>query len=329
MIMEKDVDKLINTNRFVWEPVYKLSDSIVESKSKKVIITGGRKVGKSTVLKVLEKRSLNKNKQTVYMQFDLCMGFRQNKFLNTHQFIEHYYELELCLKLLYYVKNNYPLVYDKLIDYEVLLMRICVNTDRFINNSYYEEIELSRYLKRGELSSLMIDKIKKILDIDNLNVSFDRFDYLNHSDKYTQCNLGKYSDLFDKMIITIDDEIINHRKFRDRLVNDGYDVINVSYATDINIVKNIIKRRVRYFIIKNNYQFNVLDLMTDYIYEYLIQRCHGNIELMLKAIYNAISLREWTDSTTNFIALFIDCINKAVKEEKEYQKIYTKPKFYL
>ena len=330
MIMENNVEKLINNNCFVLEPVYKLTDKILASKSDKIILTGGRKVGKSTVLNRLEHRGISKDNKTINMQFDLSLILNQDRNPNyDYAFIEHYYELVISFNLLNYIKKNYPLVFARFEKEQSILSEIANYTDNFINNSWFEEVRLDKTLKWGEQSKDIIEKMKSLLHINKLNIAIDHFDWINQSDIFTQELLSSYEKLFDKMIITVDDNKINKRLLKNKLIKNGYEILNVNYSNDLDVVKRIIKKRSRYYIIKNYYRYNIIDLISDNIYEYLIDSCHGNIEMMLSAVFDIIQLTDWLETTDNFDVLFINSINEVVKKEKEYQKIYTKPKFHL
>lgn len=312
------------------EPVYKLTDKILASKSDKIILTGGRQVGKSTVLNRLEHRGISKDNKTIRMQFDLSLILKQDRNPNyDYAFIEHYYELVISFNLLNYIKKNYPLISARFEKEQSILLEIANYTDYFFSHAWYEEVRLDKTLKWGEQSKDIIEKMKSLLHINKLNIAIDRFDWINQSDIFTQELLSSYEKLFDKMIITVDDKKINKRLLKNKLIKKGYEILNVNYSNDLDVVKRIIKKRSSYYIIKNYYRYNIIDLISDNIYEYLIDSCHGNIEMMLSAVFDIIQLTDWLETTENFDVLFIKSIDEVVKKEKEYQKIYTKPKFHL
>ncbi len=328
MIFEKNIDKLFSTNRFVLEPVYKCSSDILNSSSKKVILSGGRNVGKSTVLSRMEHWGINTNNQTIWMKFDKVLNFQNNPYYDS-TFLEHFYELMISLKLLSYVKKYYPLTCSYFSDIDSVLIQICNETDNYINNAYYEKLKISKYLKWGEISSIIYDKIKKMEHVDYINCAIDNFDWINHSNMGTQQFLIAYEKIFDKMFITVDDPKVNYNVFKNRLIKDEYDIIDINYSKDINWVKEIIKRRVKYFLKKKRYYFDIDNVFDDNVYQKLIDRCYGNIDMMLETIYETINLSEWLPTDDNCLSLFNDCLNDTVKKDKEYQKISYKPKFYL
>lgn len=56
MIKYIKTQELINSEQFVREPVDDLSKEIIKSSSKKVIINGGRGIGKTVILSSIENR---------------------------------------------------------------------------------------------------------------------------------------------------------------------------------------------------------------------------------------------------------------------------------
>lgn len=58
--------KLLNSEEFVREPIDKETNEILNSSGNKIILTGGKGIGKSTVLCGLEKRGLGCKEQTIY-----------------------------------------------------------------------------------------------------------------------------------------------------------------------------------------------------------------------------------------------------------------------
>ena len=77
-----------------------------------------------------------------------------------------------------------------------------------INEDYFEELEEILIMADIGVNTvlLFIERLKKHLDISSLILAIDRFDWTNNGDPLTQNILSRYFDMFDKIIITTDDE---------------------------------------------------------------------------------------------------------------------------
>lgn len=75
MITSYTIEELLNSNLFVKEPVFELLKRIKENPSKKIILTGGRGIGKSVVLQTQEQQNRNMQEQSIYMSFK-CIFYR-------------------------------------------------------------------------------------------------------------------------------------------------------------------------------------------------------------------------------------------------------------
>ncbi len=75
-ILKINAKELVNSTSFVREPVEKEVRGILSSSSKRIILTGGNGVGKSTVLCSLEQSGHYSNEKTIYTSPDIS-GQRQ------------------------------------------------------------------------------------------------------------------------------------------------------------------------------------------------------------------------------------------------------------
>ncbi len=287
--------EIIKMEQFIREPVDLLSKEIIENSSKKIILNGGRGTGKSVILHNTQDKGLGTENQIMLMQFDSLTIFPNSpNELFDEKFLNHYYELRFSWKLLSYISANYILTYESdFKDIEELLRNISKNTDDCINNMYYEKKELQRYLMPTEISSEILERFKKKFGINTLTLAIDRFDWMNGSSAYVQQIISKYFDLFDKTVITTDDLSIENKQRE--LENKGYAFITAMYGKNADVVKQIIRKRIElYNEIKDNFKKSLDEnIMTDKIYNNLVNESNGNISLMLNTFGEITDLLDW------------------------------------
>ena len=107
-------NNLVNSEEFVREPVDKEVDEILNSSSNKIVLTGGKGIGKSTVLCSLEKRGLGCKEQTIYYcpEGIITLSKEPNEIYNNKLF-DYLYELNFSNNILLYIKKNYPMLFKK------------------------------------------------------------------------------------------------------------------------------------------------------------------------------------------------------------------------
>lgn len=324
--------EIIKTEQFVREPVDSLSKKIITTSSQKIIVNGGRGSGKSLVLLNTQDKGLGTKNQTILMPFEsiVSLSTKPNE-LFTEKFLNHYYELVFSWKLLAYIKNNYILTYESNFkDIETLLQNISRNTDDYINNIYYEKKELERYLSPKEISSEIIKRLKKCLDINTLNLAIDRFDWINGSSTYTQQILSTYFDMFDKTIITTDDLSLTEQGKQREFEDKGYSFITTEYGKNIDVIKQIIQKRIKLFNSSSQKSFNE-NIITTKIYNNLVEKASGNISVILDTLGEVADLLEWQDNRVeNIENEFASEIDNQLDKIKQLKKIdATPPKLHL
>ena len=330
MIKYINPQKLLTTDQFVNEPVNEISKILNENSSKRIILNGGRGTGKSTILYNMENISVGTDKPIIYTQFDSVINFSvtPNNIFDKI-FFEHYYELCFSWNLLNFIEKNYFINYEKYFkDIETLLKSISKEFDKSIRNIRYHEILLNRYLFSKEIASEIIKRFKKYLSPSSFTLIIDRFDWINGRSAFSQQILKKYFDLFDKTIITSDDEKLNDANTKKLFEEKGYSVTTANYGNNLEIVKNIIKKRIQLHNQNTDTYFNV-DNIDDVIYKNLIYRTNGNLSLMLSSMNEVINLFEWHDRKTDIIDLFDLSIEKELNKSKQLKKISSPPKLYL
>lgn len=327
--------KIIKMEQFIKEPVDLIYKKIIENSSKRIILNGGRGSGKSVILYNMQDKGLGTENQTILMQFDPATTFSTSpNELFDEKFLNHYYELLFSWRLLSYIKDKYILTYESNFkDIESLLNNIAQDTDDFINNIYYEKKELQRYLVPTEISTEILERFKKCTGTNILTLAIDRFDWINGSSAYVQQIISKYFDLFDKTIITADDLSLEDKHRQNELENKGYSFITATYGKNVDVIKQIIRKRIRLYneITDNFKRFFDEDIMTDKMYSNLVSKADGNISLMLNAFGEIADLLDWCDGRVeNLESEFEIETNNQLSKIKQLRKIdATPPKLYL
>lgn len=320
--------ELINSKAFVREPVDKEVNDILSSEDKRIIVTGGRGVGKSAVLYSLENRGLGTTEQTICLFPDavITMGKEPGERFNEEAF-DTFNELYLSRQIIYYIKDNYPILFSKYFkeDGENIL-KLTHEFDDILNDSAYDflpgAVRFKTELYPGELSKGLLEKFRDVKEIEKLNVAINRFDHMNGSSKYVQKIFKNYFRLFDKAIITSDDPNLN----KEELKNKGYSIKEISYGNDKEVLREIIKRRIE--LMKKEKKDVPSEIFThDYFLDKVLDLA-GNISLVLEII-NYTNIEMNFDRGIN-LGSKIDYIKKTrVEENKKLEKIISKSTLYL
>ena len=325
MIKNIKPEELINTEAFVREPVYSLTKEIRENSSKKIILNGGRGTGKSVTLSCMQNQGLGMESQTIFMHFDSVISFAEypTKWFN-EAFFAHYYELVFSWNLLSFIKQYYGLTYETYFqDIEALLHNVSQNTNDYIQNIYFSKRTIERFLRPTEISSEIITRLKKYLGIQKLNLAIDRFDWMNGSSSYTQSLISKYFDLFDKTVITVDDDSLE----KERLIKNGYSFVPVTYGKEIDVIKQIIRRRINLNKVLNPFDVNIL---SDEIYKKMIEKLNGDISSMIVTCGEIHDVFTWEEGKVDINAEADEAILCQLIRKKELREIDgNPPKFYL
>ena len=174
-------NNLVNSEEFVREPVDKEVDEILNSSSNKIVLTGGKGIGKSTVLCSLEKRGLGCKEQTIYYcpEGIITLSKEPNEIYNNKLF-DYLYELNFSNNILLYIKKNYPIVFKKYFEKDKeLVNRYLEHLYKQLNNSFVEDDKFDIKLDTKELSRIILIKLYDKMKIEKLNLAIDRFDHIN------------------------------------------------------------------------------------------------------------------------------------------------------
>jgi len=321
------------------EPIDKMSSYLINNDHKKIIVSGGRGVGKSLVLCNTNFKTQHTKHPIIVTSFDAVGLFPKclehpNAF--DDKFYSHYYEVIMSFELLRYLKEHLNInhlsekVKHQIILYESKLEEYDRKLSEYINNVYSESDPiLVNYLSTGDITKELLQKTKDILKADTISIAIDRFDWTNGNKSISQETLSKYFDIFDKAIITADDESLLDSSNRNHLINKGYYFVDVSYGKNLGVVKEIVKKKV------SKSSKNIGDLKFDYnkisndIYGKLIDNSDGNIALMLHTAGFAYDTFQWECGDWDVNKCFEFALDTELEENKKIRKMVKSPRIYL
>lgn len=325
--------KIIHSEEFILEPVNLVCKELQKLMAKKIILNSGRGTGKSTVLYQLQNRTIDTEMPFICMKFNSVGLFIQKNETFPRAFFEHYWEELFVSQLLYYIESYYEKTYyNNFREYGTFLQESSNNTIDYINNSVIGTVKpLERLLQTKEVTGEILDKLKQILSIEQVGLCIDRFDWINNSDALAQQILSGYFSMFQKVIITSDDENLRdyyHKKESALPFYKIYD--NISYGENHIFVKLLLLNRIKVY----NQSLSEIDpnlrFPTDWIDDalsLLIKGTNGNILQLLEILNQLFYSWNFNKKITT------DLIEREIEESKEYirklRKISTPPKFHL
>lgn len=313
-------NEFLTKDSFIREPVDNMCRKI-DYASRNVILTGGRCIGKTTVLLNKENIGLGSINQCIYTTFNTDLFSLTNKMLEG-DFAEHYYELEISSALISYVKRYYPLTYEnELKKFDEVIETMFNDINNYVRNCRYKNLEKCATLKQGDLSSKIFNIIKEKLDINKLSLAIDRFDWLKQR---SQEIIEPYFDLFDKTIITVDDM----ESLQNNTLNNKYSIGVCSYNLDVNFIKEFVKRLINEYEDKELFPISII---TDDLCEILIKLSGGNLKFIKNIIYRLFL--EYKYNPLNQTVDIDKCLYMLSEDENEQvvkvRKMGAKPKLYL
>ena len=318
---KKKGNQIVNSSEYVREPVDKEVNSILNLEINKVILTGGRGVGKTTVLCALENRGLGSNEQTIYMcpEPAITVSKEPDKFLNENAF-RYLYELRFANSILNYIKKNYPIVYEKYFDNDrKFVHNLLDEVFAAINNMGYKESTINCKYGTNDLVVGIMSKFIRLMDVQKINLALDRFDQVNGSSEYVQKLYERYFDLFDKVIIATDDDTIDSAD----LGRKGYDVRTIDYGKDEDVLCTIIKNRESLYADNKRY----IELFTSKSVLDRLSVFGSNIDNALYALYKTIDYIHVYDD--DVVKALDEAIKDVIKETTDLQEMMGKTKLYL
>jgi len=290
--------------------------NIENDKHPVVILTGARQCGKTTILKEYEKLETIKNNIVLTIDFQKYYNGTLNQKKR-----ETYVELILCKELLDKIKDT-SYLWNSMEIQRILFeveRKIRILYDYISSEPYNDSTQKLELISiKGNLLSRIIDVIKKG-GIDKIILQLDRFDWIGDSSKYYQQELLSYSNIFDKILVTSDDEDIYY--YKDALEKEGINIIKIDYSKKIDFVTKILKEKIKHF---KYISMNVYQLFKDDIYKYFINLCNGNIDIMLKIIYEINNVEEFLSHSQ-----LIELIDSEFNKKQSIYSLVKSKKFYI
>lgn len=286
MISNVSVNELLFSDLMAKDPVNVVNRTIDQKISRrKIILTGGRGSGKSVILGSREQKSLMTAHPAILTSFD-SESFSSNEGYFNKEFMEHYYEVIMSKKLLDYVKEYYPGLFNtKFIDLNYLVTGRLMEVDNYIKNVKYKDIDIKNKLLSGQFVSSILLLFKCETNVRDVTLMLDRFDWTNGGDPEMQSILSNYFDIFERVIITSDDESLISEERTSELVSKGFQIITSTYSKDPNIVKQIIKNR---FMFGNSGSNKLpISIINNSDYERLIEISGGNLDMIMASFIDA------------------------------------------
>lgn len=335
--------EIIHSKEFLREPVHDTFKEIESLPTSKIVLRG-EGTGRSTLLYYMQEKKANTEQPFIRLNFDVAgLGIKENENeIFTKEFFQHLWEENFASNLLWYIKNYYEMTYhNDFAKYSDVINESSEKTYDFINKfAYVENYTLPKLFSTKEIVEEILDKFKKSMNIESIELGIDSFDHINNSDKLTQKILSTYFDLFDKTIITTSDDILPQEWYKTYFKDDSelytFQPFSIEYGKNLEIIYNIIKKRIEEYnnsLYEENKKYNRNDKHVplnwlDYdTLNLLITRTNGNIKLILKIINEIILEYNWSNLITN------SNIEKAIrykeKDEMERKLMFKPPKLHL
>lgn len=295
LIKRQTVKDRVEENNFYKKPVDDIITKIKTSEEDKIIITGARGCGKTTVLNSLTNDSIYTKDVIFITDFDgvgLFPGIKENREI----LYEHYYELIMTSRLLHFINNYYNDIYDIYFkDLHMEISNLIEELNLFIRNYVYtDKYKIEKFYKIGELIEMVINKFREILKLEKFNLAIDRFDWIDNRNALSQEILNEYFKYFDKNIITSDDITIKNKKID--LSKKGFKVLEVDYGKNHKIIKEIIRRYALYYNshLEGSDKYFPFDEIMDEVFKNITGLANGDIHSILMAMQNTSLIFDWT-----------------------------------
>ncbi len=309
---------------------YSLNDEVIKNEwmrlneidSKLVVLYGS---GKRSVI---ENNEFYKN-NGILISFN-SSGFSEKSF--DEKFLRHYYELLFAMKL---IKCNLSddSIKKKYSDDLYFLLK---NVDDYINCQIYKDTSFSPDIKTFEYTGAIVDEIKNKYSKEKIGLLLKRFDGIHGNSSRIQLILQEYFKLFDQTIVTAencDEYTIS------KLTKSGASFYQVSYGMNFDFVKSLALEYIdnynEYVVNYNNSDGHYrllgikdVDDIDDIISE-LVNRCNGNIAMMIETIRESVSDFEWNRGTITLKSAVSQNINQNLLDKKNLEKSSLKHKLYI
>lgn len=281
-----------------------LIKKIEDSKFSKVILTGEKKCGKTELLKYYSKKYNNDRKRIIYVDFK---DFNYKRTLSDKEY-GFYCELVFVKKMLEGIDVYNHDIYNSFKMYEHYINTEFKKFKDYLMTRYYANSDIE--YEKGSIVNRLLE-IFNMLGIDNVNLVIDHFDFVGESSEKFQLFMKDYFDMFNKVIITTNEEIKEDKKER---LSHEYGIIDVDYASNIEVVKRIIKEYISE--LDDGYVYDINHLLKlhkvyiiskdDEFYIKLMNKCGNNLDMMIEVVRNMMV----DDEIDNAIKSVVNMQNK-------------------
>jgi len=330
LIKKQRAKDKVNNNDFYKKPVDKIIEEIKTNEEDRIILTGSRGCGKTTVLTSLANDSIYTESPCFFTSFESVGIFSGLKQATEERCYKHYYELVISSRLLNFIKTYYNNIFEAYFkeDFEKI-NNLLKELDNFIRNYLYTGAKIKKIYTSGSLIEQIIYKIKSILNLETLNLAIDRFDWIDNRKKISQEILSEYFKYFDKSIITSDDKDLTKERL-DVLSQKGYKTIEVSYGKNYEIIKEILRRHALYYNshLKENNKYFPFNEITEGTLKEITLLANGDIETILIAMQDANLMYDWSLKCKLNEQIIIETKDKLRKRE-EVESISQKRTLHL
>lgn len=283
MIRNVSVNQLLFSDLLVRDPVDMVNELITDKTSRrKIVLAGSRGSGKTVVLCSRENEGIGTNRVALLTRFCDSNIFGRTRDFNK-EFLEHYYEVAMVRKVLDHIKNYYPDLYiAKFSETGNWIGEKELQLHGYMKDQLFGCGKLSRQFFSGEVLSEVLSKFRRATGADELTLMIDDFDWTEVRDPRVQRTLQNYFDMFEKVIITSDDQNTKKSGRIKQLEGRGFDVVDFGYSHDLSTVREIVERRFSLDEGESLSNFPVWDI-TAQDYEKVINATNGNINCVLDA----------------------------------------------
>ncbi len=287
--------KIIHCEEFLREPAQDTFKEIEKLEVSKIILRG-KGTGRSTLLNYMQEKKANTEQPFMLLNFNRDNLPSDTKNFLAKEFFEHYWEIHFTREILWYIKKYHELTYQsKFSQYGEAIQNCCQEIVDLLNSLVFTDSYcLPKLYTSKEISGEILDKFKKLMHIESIELGSNRFDSINNSDELAQKILYSYFDLFDKTIIEVDDESLPEYWYK-TYFNENSELItftpySIEYNKNLEIVYAIIKKRIM------GYNATIpLDWLNYDTLNLLVTCTNGNIKIILDIVNEIILIWEIND----------------------------------
>lgn len=300
-----------NDKNILHEQLNEIIKMIDSSRSRKIILVGSRSSGKTTLINHYKILHCLKN------DFVLLPNFNNlSSLMMTEEEKMEEIGLVICNEILNSFENNNLKKY-----YKAMIDSLRINLYNKCAPREYPTCSKDGAEESNNSKKLLLELMNKIYGYKQSIFVVDKFDWIKDSSPVYQRIIAEFSEFFDKSIFVSEDESILDDDRKDEIKNNGYDIININYNKNVEILKKIIKIKLN-----NNklLSINLLELLKDCNIKYLIELSEGNLEIIFSVIDRINKITERLEEKA-----IREIISSIVIEKKQITSMIKKKRLQL